>query len=172
LPFSVDPRQRTLFGASWTVGSLARLLPASGIESLTYYEAIGWKGVMESEQGNPGPHQFGSRPGEIFPVYYVFHALAEAEALVPMTNPVPQKIAVVGFRQKGTVHVLLANLQSEISIAKLLLPADRIAVQMLSEDHLAAVRQGRLPDPEIRHLVGGEAVFALPSYALVILRCI
>jgi hypothetical protein len=172
LPFSVDPRQRTLFGATWTVGSLARLLPASGIESLTYYEANGWKGVMESEQGNPGPHQFGSSPGEIFPVYYVFHALAEAEALVPMTNPVPQKIAVVGFRQKGTVHVLLANLQSEISIAKLLLPADRIAVQMLSEDHLAAVRQGRLPDPEIRHLVGGEAVFALPSYALVILRCI
>jgi hypothetical protein len=172
LPFSVDPRQRTLFGAAWTVGSLARLLPASGIESLTYYEAIGWKGVMESEQGNPGPHQFGSRPGEIFPVYYVFHALAEAEALVPMTNPVPQKIAVVGFRQKGTVHVLLANLQSEISIAKLLLPADWIAVQMLSKDHLAAARQGRLPDPEIRHLVGGEAVLALPSYALVILRCI
>ncbi|MEA3206251.1 MAG: hypothetical protein QOG92_1946 [Verrucomicrobiota bacterium] len=89
-----------------------------------------------------------------------------------MTNPVPQKIAVVGFRQKGTVHVLLANLQSEISIAKLLLPADRIAVQMLSKDHLAAARQRRLPDPEIRHLVGGEAVLALPSYALVILRCI
>ena len=172
LPFSVDPRQRTLFGATWTVGSLARLLPASGIESLTYYEAIGWKGVMESEQGHPRPHQFGSSPGEIFPVYHVFRALAEAEALFPVTNPVPHKIAVVGFRQKGTVHVLLANLQSEISIAKLLLPADRIAVQMLSEDHLAAVRQERLPDPEIRHLVGGEAVFALPSYALVILRCI
>jgi hypothetical protein len=72
LPFSVDPRQRTLFGAAWTVGSLARLLPASGIESLTYYEAIGWKGVMESEQGNPRPDQFESSPSEIFPVYHVF----------------------------------------------------------------------------------------------------
>jgi D-apionolactonase len=172
LPFSVDPRQRTLFGATWTVGSLARLLPESGIESLTYYEAIGWKGVMESEQGNPHPHQFGSSPGEIFPVYHVFHALAEAEALFPVINPVPQKIAVVGFRQKGAVHVLLANLQSENSLARLLLPADQIAVQILSEDHLATLRQGRLPDPEIRRLAGGEAVLALPSYALALLRCI
>ncbi len=68
LPFSVDPRQRTLFGAAWTVGSLARLFPASGIESLTYYEAIGWKGVMESEQGHPAsPINSGPAPGRFFP---------------------------------------------------------------------------------------------------------
>ena len=89
LPSSVDPRQRTLFGAAWTVGSLARLLPVVGIESLTYYETIGWKGLMEAEHGNPLPDQFESRPGEIFPIYHVFHALAEAKALFPVTNPAP-----------------------------------------------------------------------------------
>ena len=102
LPSSVDPRQRTLFGAAWTVGSLARLLPLAGIESLTYYETIGWKGLMEAEQGNPLPDQFQSRPGEIFPVYHVFHALAEATALFPVTNPVPQKIAAIAFRKNGS----------------------------------------------------------------------
>ena len=53
LPSSVDTRQRTLLGAAWTVGSLARLLPEAGIESLTYYETVGWKGLLESRGRQP-----------------------------------------------------------------------------------------------------------------------
>lgn len=172
LPSSVDIRQRTLFGAAWTVGSLARLLPLAGIESLTYYETTGWRGLMEDEKGNPLPDQFPSSPGEIFPVYHVFHALAGAQALFPVTNPHPQKLALIGFRKNGAMHVLLANLQPEMSFANLQLPTDRVAVQVLSEENIATIRQGRLPDPETLNLLRGELVLALPSYALAILRCI
>jgi D-apionolactonase len=172
LPSSVDPRQRTLFGAAWTVGSLARLLPLPEIESLTYYETIGWKGLMEAEQGNPLPKQFQSRPGEIFPVYHVFHSLAGATALFPVANPVPQKIAVVAFRKSGAIHVLLANLQPEISRARLRLPALRAAVQVLSEDHWAVASRGGMPDPEILSLPDGETEIALQSYSVAVLRCI
>jgi D-apionolactonase len=172
LPSSVDPRQRTLFGAAWIAGSLARLLPMAEIESLTYYETIGWKGLIEAEQGNPLPEQFQSRSGEIFPVYHVFHSLAEATALFPVINPVPQKIAAIAFRKRGTVHLLLANLQPEISIAKLQLPAAQVAVQVLSEDNLAAAAQGVMPDPDISTPRRGETEIALRSYSIAILRCI
>lgn len=172
IPFSVDARQRILFGAAWTVGSLARLLPLAGIKSLTYYETIGWKGLMESEQGNSMPDQFDSRPSEIFAVYHVFHALAGATALFPVTNPVPQKIAAVGFRKNGSMHVLLANLEPDPSTVKLRLPATGVAVQILSDDNLDASRKGKLPTPEMVSVLGGKAVFRLPSYSVAILRCL
>jgi hypothetical protein len=172
LPSSVDTRQRTLFGAAWTVGSLARLLPVPGIESLTYFETIGWKGLIEAEQGNLLPDKFKSKPGEIFPVYHVFHALAEAKALFAVTNPIPQKIAAIGFRKHGSVHVLLANLQSESTVAKLRLPADRLEVRVLSEINLPAARQGTLPTPDVLLLPRGEAAVELASYSLAFFRCI
>jgi hypothetical protein len=171
LPSSVDPRQRTLFGAAWTTGSLARLLPLAEIGSLTYYETVGWKGLMEAEQGNPLPKEFQSRPGEIFPVYHVFHSLAGATALVPVANPVPQKIAAIAFRKRGAIHVLLANLRPEISIARLQLPAVRSAVQVLSENNLVAAARGQMPDPDILSMPRGETEIALQSYSIAVLRC-
>jgi D-apionolactonase len=172
LPSSVDPRQRTLFGAAWTVGSLARLLPVAGIESLTYYEAIGWKGLMEAEHGNPLPGQFASSPGEIFPVYHVFHVLAGAKTLFQVTNPVPQKIAAIAFRKNQAVHVLLANLLPESITARLRLPADRVAVQMVSQPNLATAARGEMPEPESVNLARGEAVLVLPSFSFAVLQCI
>jgi D-apionolactonase len=171
LPSSVDPRQRTLFGAAWTAGSLARLLPLAEIESLTYYETVGWKGLMEADQGNPLPKQFLSRPGEIFPVYHVFHSLAGATALFPMANPVPEKIAAIAFRKMGAIHVLLANLRPETSMARLQLPAVRSAVQVLSQNNLEVAARGQMPEPGILSMPRGETEIALQSYSIAVLRC-
>jgi D-apionolactonase len=171
LPSSVDIRQRTLFGAAWTVGSLARLLPMDGVKSLTFYETTGWKGLMETGQGSPLPDLFQSKPGEIFPVYYVFHALAGAKALFPVTNPAPQKIAVIGFGKDEGMHVLLANLQSKPSIARIRLPGHGVENRILCEQNAEEARQGILPGPESLRLSRGEVEIALPSYALAILRC-
>ena len=35
----------SLFAAAWTVGSLAGLAEA-GVASITYYETVGWRGIM------------------------------------------------------------------------------------------------------------------------------
>jgi len=172
LPSSVDPRQRTLFGAAWTVGSLARLLPLNGIQSVTYYETIGWQGLMEAEAGNPLPHRFGSKPSEIFPLYHVFHALAETTALLSVTNPVPNAMAAIAGRKNGVIQVLVANLRAEPSIAKLQLPAKRIEVQVLDERNLTAAAQGRMPEPAISNLPRGEAELELAGYSFALLRCI
>jgi hypothetical protein len=172
LPSSVDARQRTLFGAAWTVGSLARLLPLPGIKSLTYYETIGWKGLLESERGSLLPDQFESKPGEIFAIYHVFHALTDAKALYSAANPTPQRIAVIGFRKNGAVHVLLSNLQPDPVTTTLRVPAERIELQILSDWNLAEARQGKMPTPEGINTSAGAFKLTLPKYAVAIVRCI
>ena len=67
MPPQVDIRQPSLFTAAWTVGALAGML-VSGATSVTLYETIGWRGVMEREDGSrragPFPVDAGRRlPG-------------------------------------------------------------------------------------------------------------
>src|SRR5262249_52109497 len=44
LPAAVDPRQMSLFGAVWTLGSV-KYVVKSGVAATTYYETTGWRGV-------------------------------------------------------------------------------------------------------------------------------
>lgn len=74
LPISVDPRQMSLFGAGWTWGSIMALAQG-GADSVTYYETIGWRGVIERESGSPLPEQFESAAGGVYPMYHVFEVV-------------------------------------------------------------------------------------------------
>lgn len=76
LPDPVDPRQLSLLGAGWTLGSIHRLA-AAGADALTYYELSGWRGVQERREGLTRRELFPSIPGQLFPLYHVFAALAE-----------------------------------------------------------------------------------------------
>lgn len=76
IPPNVDVRQMSLFCAGWTVGSL-NALASSEISSLTYFETIGWGGVMETQAGSPVPEVFQSVPGCVYPVYFVFALMGE-----------------------------------------------------------------------------------------------
>lgn len=53
---------------------------------------------MEAEAGSPKPTLFGSALGEIFPVYYVFEALAGAHRLLPVTFSKPQPVTALAYR--------------------------------------------------------------------------
>lgn len=76
LPAAVDPRQRSLFGAAWTLGSVKHLAEA-GVASVTYYETTGWLGVMATADGSLLLARFPARPGEVFPLYHVLADLNE-----------------------------------------------------------------------------------------------
>jgi len=81
LPFAVDPRQMSLFGAGWTVGSL-HALARGGVSAATFFETTGWRGVLETEARSPLSEQFASIPGGVFPLYHVFADVAGARAEV------------------------------------------------------------------------------------------
>ncbi|MEN9676912.1 MAG: hypothetical protein RIS76_2808 [Verrucomicrobiota bacterium] len=142
LPAAVDPRQMSLAGAAWTVAMLAALAP-SGVESLTFYETSGWRGVMETARGSTLPDQFPSLPGDVFPVWHVFAALSGFRSVAAGQVSHPERIAVLGLSEKsGRFRMILANLTPESVEVCLDLPG--AAVRLLDEQSVA----GAMHEPE------------------------
>src|SRR5262249_17967043 len=113
LPSDVDPRQLSLFGAGWTLGSIARLAGTGFVHSLTYYETSGWRGVMETEAGSPFPAGFPSEPGAVFPLYHVFADIAEFGARQLYSTHSSHPLLADGLTlvdAAGRRRVLVANL--------------------------------------------------------------
>lgn len=169
LPSSVDARQMSLFAAAWTLGSL-KYLAENGAASVTYFETVGWRGVMESAAGSPAP--FPSLPGAVFPVYHLLADVAEWRdgALLPVTTADRLAVDGLALARGDRRRILLANLTNR---------AQRVTVnhggasgwlRLLDETNaLAAMQQ-----PEIfrKHrgrpvvCAGGVSEIALRPYAV------
>ncbi|MBX3278848.1 MAG: hypothetical protein KF868_12665 [Acidobacteria bacterium] len=118
LPPHVDVRQVSLFGAAWTLGAVKRLLE-SDVESITCYEAAGWCGVMETENGSPLPQKFPSLPGAVFPLY---HVLADVAAfaggdLIGVQSGDALRVEAMLLDRGERRSLLLANLTPEAQTA-------------------------------------------------------
>ncbi len=106
----VDPRQMSLFGAAWTVGSVKHLLD-SGVEAVTYFETTGWRGVLEQEIGCPLPSVFRSEPGMTFPLYHVLADVGEFAGgqILAVTTSDVLSVDGLALRQGDDVMLLVAN---------------------------------------------------------------
>jgi hypothetical protein len=102
----VDARQCTGFAAAWTVISLKAIGESGALDAVTYYEATGWEGLMERAVGSPQPEDFTSTPGETFPVYDVFAALADATGVRRCRSTDPARVDALAL-DNGTI--LIAN---------------------------------------------------------------
>lgn len=114
LPLPVDSRQASLFAAAWTVGSLKALIEG-GAAAVTYYETVGWRGLIESATGSPSPEIFPTDPGMIFPVYWVFRDLAgwKDGTVLSCESSEPETVTALALRRKDRTRVLVANLTRE-----------------------------------------------------------
>ncbi len=95
-----DSRQMTLFGAVWTLGSLAALcLPE--VKGLTYYELTGPLGLV--------------RDGVPSPLYFVLRdATEEQDAVALRVDGSSDRLAALALRlPDGRMRLLLGNLTSE-----------------------------------------------------------
>jgi hypothetical protein len=113
LPSDVDPRQLSLFGAGWTLGSIAKLTATGFVHSLTYFETTGWRGLIETDTGSPLPAQFPSEPGAVFPMYHVFADIAEFGAKQAYVTHSSHPLLAEGltlFDTNGRRRILVANL--------------------------------------------------------------
>lgn len=170
LPFAVDPRQTSLFGAAWTVGSLAALA-ASGVASATYYETTGPRGVMETAAGSPWP-DFPSIPGGVFPLYHILADVGEfaGGAVLRATTDDPLGAAALALRAGERVRILVANLRPVRQQIALSLPVERARVRTLDETNAeAAIRapEGfRTARGEVVPAAGGTLILDLLPYAV------
>jgi hypothetical protein len=150
LPYAVDARQMSLFGAGWTLGSV-KYLAEAGASSVTYYETTGWQGVIETDSGSLEPDLFPSRPGEVFPLYHVVVDLAELREaeLVAVETSNPLAVEALALRDDGGLHLLLANLTPEdqhISLG----PVARQHVMLRSLDDASAILAMTEPARSVR----------------------
>lgn len=115
LPPQVDPRQLSLFGAGWTLGSIKYLAESGVIDSLTYYETTGWRGVMETATGSPLPAKFPSLPGAVFPLYHLLADVGEFAGgeVVQSQSSEPLKVEGLVLTNAGRTRLLLANLTGQ-----------------------------------------------------------
>ena len=121
LPWNVDVRQTSPFAAAWTVGSL-KFLAEAGVQAVTYYETVGWRGIMDVANPPDRPDKFPSKRGAVYPIYEVLARIAEFRGgeVVEMTSS--DTLSVVGLAlSKGTIReALIANLTDRPQLARLL----------------------------------------------------
>jgi D-apionolactonase len=113
IPETVDSRQMSLLAACWTLASI-KYLGESGASAATYYETVGWRGMMERSAGPARPEEFPSHPGMLYPVFHVFAALAEFVGgfIRRVESSDPLGAVAMAVEKGGQRRVLLANLSS------------------------------------------------------------
>jgi len=113
LPASVDARQRTWFTEAWTAISIKYLTQSSAINSATYFESVGWKGIRESTLGSKDPKNFLSEAGEAFPVWNLFSSLKGFSKSRPSTSNLPEVVDSLVIKNSTKTRLILANFSIE-----------------------------------------------------------
>ncbi len=97
-----DPRQTSLFGAVWTLGSL-KYLTESSAASLTYFETTGPLGVMAAQEPN------------VYPMFHVFADVGEFRGgeVLASSSSHPLEVECLVLREGERLRLLLANMTGE-----------------------------------------------------------
>jgi hypothetical protein len=166
LPSQVDPRQMSLFLASWTVASIKHLAQA-GAASITYYETVAWRGVMERESGSALPARFPSLPGAVFPVYHMLADIAgfHPMRIIPSRSSDRLRVDLLALRQGDAARLLVANLTAESQVVTLPAALRQATVRLLhasnAEDAMTAAAAYRALPP-----APAAPLLALPPCAI------
>jgi hypothetical protein len=110
----MDPRQRALFAAAWTVGYLAAFA-ASGAEALVLGATTGPRGALYRALQQPQPWFDGAEGRRVYPVFHVIAAAAAASGqdVLAASSSAPRRIAAVAWRRQRATRLVLANLTPE-----------------------------------------------------------
>ncbi|MFN0128617.1 MAG: hypothetical protein ACKV19_18245 [Verrucomicrobiales bacterium] len=157
-PTQVDERQGTPFTAAWTLGSV-KFLAAAGADSATYYETVGWNGVIDADTNTTSarPAGFPSQPGVRFPVYHLLAHIGEFASgtvrHIESSDPL-QAVAIV-LQKPGRRSLLVGN---------------------LTGTPLTPSLRGLGPTTELRYLSGGTKAASpqlpveLPPYGIALVE--
>ncbi len=165
MPFSVDPRQSSLFAAAWTVGSIAALAGA-GVASLTYYETVGWRGIIPGDRPLPQPF-VGAPPGGAFPIFHVLADVLGAgreTLLVGARSARPTEACALALSSGERLRVLVSNLTPNAMTVELQgLPAGTASARVLDEH----TGNQAISDPFIYRSRAGEQVAVRGGHASI-----
>jgi len=138
VPPQIDPRQMSLFVAGWTVGSLNQLVH-SGAQSLTYYETIGERGLMQGDTKTQYEGFFHSEANMIFPVFWIFYEVLKNKNAfwIKSITSQPLKIQCFAMRQNDKNFVWIANVSNDVQSVKS--PFSAFKIRHLSAETLRQI---------------------------------
>lgn len=112
LPPQVDTRQMSLFGAAWTMGSI-KYLSEHEVASLTFFETIGRRGLLQGAHEPLGPRAFRSKKGMLFPMYWLFKQLLTGDKveILHSESSQPLKLEIIAWETAGEKRMMLANFE-------------------------------------------------------------
>jgi len=115
----MDPRQRGLYGAAWTLGYVAALAPG-GLAAITLGAATGPAGMIYRRANYAQPYFDDVGAPAVYPLYHVIAGLAAASGskLIATQSAAPGKIAALAYRGKAGPTLWLANLTGETQKAR------------------------------------------------------
>jgi hypothetical protein len=170
LPDAVDVRQPSLYGAAWTVGSV-KYLSEAGASSVTYYEATGWRGVVERDEGASLPERFHSEAGHAFPLYHPLADAAGWRGADVLECESDDRLVTIGFavRLDGGAAVLVANVTprpQDVVVGPL---EGTVSLRRLNETTATAAgsEPERFRAAAEREQVSGDLVLRLEPYEVV-----
>jgi hypothetical protein len=107
----MDPRQRGLFAAAWTVGYLAAFA-ASGAEAVILGTATGPRGVIYRRFHEKQPWFDDADGQRIFPLFHVVAAAARGsgQEVLAAESSAPHQVAAFAYRSGEATQLVLGNL--------------------------------------------------------------
>jgi D-apionolactonase len=107
----MDPRQRGIFGAAWTLGYIAAFAKG-GIDVVGIGAPTGPAGIIARKQDTAQPYFDGLTGVGVYPLYHVIAGLAAASGrdLLEATSSDPASVAALAWRTGGGSEIWLANL--------------------------------------------------------------
>jgi D-apionolactonase len=173
LPPDVDVRQMSLFGASWTLGVLSNLI-SSGVGTLTFFEAIGTKGIAQSKISK-FPEQFHAPAGTVYPMFFLFKFLLQNKHFkfypVASSHPLQFGGLVLGDPGLSVVRLAIANYTAtEISIT-INLPVEQLYFMAIDEGNVEMAMKNKEhlqeSDFALATKTGHNFTFTIKPYGIV-----
>ncbi len=171
LPDEVDVRQMSLYGAAWTLGSIASLANTS-VQSLTYYETTGWRGIMQGQAVPDASTRFFREQNMLFPMWQIFRMVLQQKTTqwIPLLSNHPRAVKGIAFLESDKMKLLFANFQDTSITIQLRLDVPGLRLGFLDETTVShAVREqdfwDRL-DTKPQHSESGLYRVILKPYAI------
>ncbi|MFK7856550.1 MAG: hypothetical protein AB8B79_20715 [Granulosicoccus sp.] len=131
----IDPRQRGLLNAAWTVAYVAHLARA-GVDCINLHAPTGEFGLIYHPQAWQQPG-FDNTDKQIFPAFHPVSEFARATGLplLPTTSSMSREIEAVTYLCEGIHIIWIANLSSDThSVALQGIEADQMEIASLTLD--------------------------------------
>jgi hypothetical protein len=140
-PRDVEPRQMSLFAASWFLRSVAACIKG-GAAGVSYFELTGCKGIME-DAAVMRDYRFPSVPDMLYPLYYAFYALRGLKAF-DITAVTTENVTALILKNSRTTRVILANPKDEeVTMPVSDAPASVKGI-IIDEDNAAALAEKKV----------------------------